>query len=228
MKPTGALLCLVALFATASRVSAALLYQLDFTSPEVGAYQPIFGHPTVQSTVGPFTDALVFHAVTSYEQIELRIGGVGPSYTIEFDVLAHGLRNSQYSFGVVLDTPEVRTVTLHGGLNSVHIFQPSPYTNADVLSFLDDQVYHFALSVDLESSAWSLAIDGRQVFTNPLDAAQLQSVRFSLLPSQGNATNAPATYVALDNVVVTSVPEPLTFSLLAAGAAAASFRRRRG
>ena len=67
--------------------SAAELYNLQFGGSDVGTYQTVFGNPTVQSSVGPFAHALVFHAVTTYDQVLLPITVAGPRYDIQYDVL---------------------------------------------------------------------------------------------------------------------------------------------
>jgi hypothetical protein len=198
------------------QVSATELYALDFSQPEVGAYQTVFGSPSVQHSVGPFTDALVFDAVTSHEQIQLQIGTVGSRYDIKYDVLVHGLSNSQYDFGLLLDTPEVRTLDFHGGLNAISVFQPYPYTLRNIAGFVDDRVYHVGVTVDLAANLWSVAIDGTQRFVNPYNAAGLQSIRFDMSPWIVGATNSPQTYAVIDNVSVAVVPEPTVFSLFLA------------
>jgi hypothetical protein len=227
MKYLCKLIFIAALAVAGGSVSATELYNLDFTPPEVGTYQTVFGDPSVQSPVGPFADALIFHAVTGYDQIELPIDTAGPRYDIQYDVLAHDLLNSQYAFTILLDTPEVRTVSFHGGLNSIYVFQPFPYTIANLADFANDQVYHFDISVDLEANLWSVAIDGTLMFANPINASSLEDIRFSMAPRIGGAVDAPGTYAALDNVLVSVVPEPSVFSLLIAAGAPALFLYRR-
>lgn len=228
MKYLCKLIFIAALAVAGGSLSATELYNLDFTPPEIGTYQTVFGDPSVQSPVRPFADALIFHAVTGYDQIELAIHTAGPRYDIQYDVLVHDLLNSQYAFSIFLDTPEVRTVSFHGGLNSIEVFQASPYTIANLADFADDQVYHFDISVDLEANLWSVAIDGTQMFANPINASSLQSIRFSMAPRIWfGAIDAPGTYAALDNVLVSVVPEPSVFSLLIAAGAPALFLYRR-
>jgi len=208
-------------------LSATELYDLDFTPNEVGTYQTVFGNPSVQSSVGPFTDALIFHAVTGYDQIELPIGTGGPSYDIQYDVLVHGLLNSQYAFSTFLDTAYATDVSFHGGQNSVEVFQSSPYTLENLADFSNDQVYHFDISVDLQANLWSVAIDGTQIFANPINASSLEDIRFSMAPWTAGAIDAPGTYAALDNVVVSVVPEPAALNLLIAAGVPALFLCRR-
>src|ERR1017187_5324634 len=139
--------------------SAALLYDLDFTPSEVGTYTVVFGSPTVSSSFGGLSTALVFHAVTSYDQIRLNLGAGSPGYQINFDVVTHGLRNSQYAFSMDLDTPQIRTLEFHGGLNSVYVFQP--YSGSGILQPLaDDSIEHVATTVDILHNLWTISVNG--------------------------------------------------------------------
>ena len=219
-------LCLVFLFVATSRLAATELYNLDFTPPEVGSYQVVFGNPTVQSSVGPFTDALVFHAVSTYDQIRLPINSDALQYNIQYDVFGHNLVNSNYIFHMTLDTPEVRSVSLHGGQNRIEVFQP--FVLANLGPFANDQVYHFEIRVDLVANLWSVLVDGTQRFSHTYDASDLQSIRFTMSPAVGGTGDAPGTYAALDNVVVTDVPEPGPFALFVIGLVLCGQRAIRG
>jgi hypothetical protein len=181
---------------------------LDFTPPEVGSYGVVFGNPTVVPTVGPLTDALVFHAVSSYEQIALGLPLNGPRYEIQYDVLTHALLNSQYAFTTLLDTPQARNMSFHGGANTIQM-----NNLGNLMEFKDDQLYHFKINLDFPANQWSVTIDGGQPFTTTIDAANLYSIRFSLAPWKVGAPDLPGTFVALDNVVVNVVPEPSNFAL---------------
>jgi hypothetical protein len=213
--------------AFAATSQAATLYNLDFTPPEVGSYTTIFGNPTVVHSVGPFTDALFFHAVTTYDQIELPLGAAAPQYDIQYDVLTHNVLNSKYGLTVTLDTPNINSFTLHGGLNKVDIYQSFPYTLAEPVSFLDDHVYHFDVSVDFAAGSWSLNMDGAQIFAGPFSGADLQDIRITMAPVYGGVSDAPDTYAAIDNVIITAVPEPSAGALVGLGLLLwlSSFRR---
>jgi hypothetical protein len=208
---------------------ATQLYNLGFTTNDFGIYQTS-GNPSVQASVGPFTDALVFHAVTfqagiGYDQIQLPFEATVSRYDIQFDVLTHNLLNSQYAFFLYLDTPQIPYVYFHGGQNRIGAFQPFPYTIANLAAFTDDHPYHFDISVDLQANLWSIAIDGTYLFDSPVNASSLDAIRFSLQPWTGGAVDAPTTFAALDNVVVSVVPEPSVFCLLiVAGVAGSSLR----
>lgn len=219
------------IWATATRqVLASEVYNLDFTSPETGNYQTVFGHPAIQSSIGPFADALIFQAVTEYEQIRLDVGNVAPQYDIQCDLMMHNLLGSQYAFSIILDYDlnqnQYQSVSFHGGLNSIQVFSPSPFGVGMIGGFSNDQVYHFGIALDFDAELWSLEIDGNHSFSSQIDGSNLQSIRFSMAPWIGGALDDPGNYAAIDNVVVTAIPEPSTLVLIAVeGLAAMVFLR---
>jgi hypothetical protein len=214
LRPLVCAIC-VGILPPASRASA--LFDLDFTAPDLGAYQMVAGTPSIQASAGVFTDALIFDAVTSGEQIRLPIGVSGPRYEIGFDVLTHNLVNSGYSFGVYFDTPTVRSVNFHGGLGNVYLYQSFPFLNLSLASLVDDAVYHIDVALDAEHSAWSVVINGNPLFSGSCDAAAFQGIRFGTSRWLGSAADAPESYVALDNVRVSVVPEPSAAALAGCG-----------
>lgn len=197
-------------FAAIPGSRAALLYDLTFSGSNTGSYFTVFGTPSVQTSVGPLTNALVFHAVKSYDQIQLPINVKAPGYDIQYDVITHGLLNSNYNFALLLDTPEVRRIDFDGGSDKISVFQPSSY--GQLINFSDDQVYHFDISVNLTTARLAITINGAQEYSAPLDATAVVSLRFSMAPNNGSAsvTDAPGTYAAIDNVIISTVPEPGT------------------
>ncbi len=235
MKPLSALLGLckipraipctaIALLSTGI-LPATEIYHLDFTDPEVGVYQIIDGDPSRQTSAGSLTDVLLFHATVGGDQIQLPVGIGGPRYELQYDLLTHGLVGSDYAFVMRLDAG-LRSLSFHGGLNSIDAYQPSPYINQTLASFSDDRIYRVGIMVDSEADLWSVAIDGVSACTNPLNGNSLQSIRFGLAPWIGGAMNAPATYAAIDNVVLTVVPEPSAAMFLMAGSLAWWWRVR--
>lgn len=209
--------CFTCVVVSAAASRSADLYNLDFTAPDVGSYQVTLGSPSVQPSVGPFTDALVFDGLPGGEQIQLPIETIAPGYNLQFDVLAHGLANSDYSFGIYLGTATAHAVRFHGGLNSVYVYQNTPFLNFSLTPFADDLAYHFDISLSAPESSWSVAINGTSLFSGPLDSTALQDIRFGISPWIGGAANAPNTYVALDNVLVSTIPEPSISALVVAG-----------
>jgi hypothetical protein len=200
-----------------------VLYDIDFSSPEhVLDQKPAtgtgikkiskinFGTPTVRATSGVMTDRPVeFDAVTSYEQFQLNISKAAPGYQIDFDVASHGLRNSQYDFGVTLDTPQVRTVDFHGGSNTTSVYQPSG-GSVGSLPFQDDQIYHVTILVDISGNSWKVYRDGTLFYSAAFGASGLQSIRFNLSPWIGGAVDGPNTKVALDNIRVVATASSAT------------------
>jgi hypothetical protein len=224
-------------------VAAEELYNLDFRNPEVGAYETLFGSPTVQSRVGSFRDALVFSATAGYEQIRLPIETAAPRINIQYDLLVHNMLQSPHTFTLQLDTDHYyHNVSLSratSGRLSGSTFAPGDPLGIRVFqSFLaplgeyvalwsDDEVYHFEISIDLETDWWSLAIDGEQVFSRAFNASSLSALRFNMGPPDLRTGSAsPATYAVLDNLVITAVPEPSTFALVGLGLAGLAFARR--
>ncbi len=209
--------CVFLALVSPEKSRAGELYNLDFTSPDLGVYQIMSGGPAVQATVGPFTHALVFNAVSGGEQIRLPIGVSAPQYELQCDVLTYNLLNSDYAFGVYLGTTAAGTVNFSGGSDSVYVYQSSPFLNLSLASLTNDSVYHLDIVLNIQNSDWSVAVNGNSLYSGPLAGSALSDIRFGLAPWIGGAANAPNTYVALDNVIVSTIPEPTVAGLAAAG-----------
>ena len=221
-----AVYCLVVSAFASNRSDATQLYDLNFTPSEVGTYSTVLGSPTVVPTFEGLSDALLFHAVTSYDQIELNLGVGAPGYQIGFDIVCHGVLNSQYDFAAYLDTPQIRSLNFHGGLNSIYVFQP--VSGSGILEpLVDDSIHHVDMTVDVLHNLWTIAVDNTPLYSNSIGAADIQDVRFSMAPWVGGATNSPDTQVAIDNVVISTIPEPAPYALVALGCLAVLFRVRK-
>jgi hypothetical protein len=219
---------LILLFATAAR--SASIYDVTFEEPvhqinslpSAGARPDRissinFGSPLVVSSMPLLTgNSLEFEGYTTYEQIELNLGDAVPGFAISFDLVTQNLLNSSYAFRLLLDTPEVRSLDFHGGLNDVRVFQPSG-PSGSLQSFSDEQKYSIAMTIDLQGNLWTISIDDVQRFQNPINATQIADLRFSLSPWIGGAADQPSVKVFLDNINVSSIPEPNAVSLLIAG-----------
>lgn len=208
------LISIAAIISVGSSVCASELYNLDFQPPEAGTYITIFGSPTIQSSVGPFDRALVFDAVAQYEQIKLPVDVTAPVYRIGFDVLVHGLQGSMYAYTVLLDMlgspyPGVRTFSFHGLFDAIEMINLGR-----VSPFSDDVAYHWEIVADFSGNRLSLTIDQAETFSTTINASALSSIRFNMGPWRSGSADAPGAYAALDNVRVTAVPEPSSFSLL--------------
>jgi hypothetical protein len=184
------------------------LYNLGFTPDNTDSYQITAGSPTVVSSFDGLTDALLFHATTTYDQIELSIGTPAPKYQVDFDVTTHDLIGSMYEFTLFLDTPEVRTASLHGGLDALEVFQPNPFTSESLQSFADDTIYHLSFLIDLSSDTWGISVDGNPVYQNTFDATELDDIRISMSPWYLNAPDDPNAVAAIGNLQVEAIPEP--------------------
>lgn len=207
------LVCSITLLASFLSSTAAfaqgVLYDLDFTMPEVGSYSVLYGTPAVVPSFGGMTDAMLFRArATNWDAITLSMEAQPSAYTIDFDVVTHGLRNSLYTFMIYLSTAETRNVFFHGGLNAIGVFQPFPYTDQGVQAFADDVPYHLTILADFPNNAWQLRVDGVPVYQNVFNAADIQQVAFALNGWHAAAVDNPNVQVALDNIRVEAIPEP--------------------
>jgi hypothetical protein len=214
-------ICFLLIVAWTPRSScAALLYDLNFTPSEVGTYSVVFGSPTVVPAFEGLSPALLFQAVTTYDQIELNLGDGAPGYQIGFDIVTHGLQNSQYAFTTFLDTPQIRSLDFSAALNSIYVYQPDS-GGGQLEPLADDTIEHVAMTVDILHNLWTISINNVPLYSNPINAADIQDIRFSMAPWIGGATNGPGTQVAIDNVVINTIPEPSTRLLVALGCIAA-------
>jgi hypothetical protein len=212
MIPRATLAGAATALAAAATMSATELYHLDFQPPEIGEYGISFGSPTVEPTVGTLEDALVFHAVKTYDQITLPVEVAAPVYHIAFNLMTHGLEDSEYAFVILLDTPQIYSIAFHGLHNAVDMINLGR-----VSPFLDDMVYHCEIVADFAADRFSLTIGGGRPNVTTIGQGPLESIHFSMAPWKYGAADDPGAYTALDNVVVTAVPEPSSASLLMSG-----------
>lgn len=200
------------------------LYQLTFDPGAPANYDVVFGAPTPVASFQGLTGALRFRGVSSYDQIRLPIHAVASAYQLDFDVVTQGLVNSKYAFTVLLDTPQVRTLSLHGGLAAFSPYQPSPYFVGASAPFADGQPYHVRIRADFAANFWDIAVNGNVLYQNLLNATELHSIRFSLAPWYNQSPTDPNVFAAIDNVVVL-VPEPSGAVLLGLALGALAVRR---
>jgi hypothetical protein len=121
-------LLLVAIAPAALRAQE--LYHLDFSPSDVGTYQVTAGSPVIQAGAGPFSNALVFNAVTTGEQILLPIEVSAPEYELQFDVLPQGLANAR------LIHPARQADPIHdGSSNQLHGLLSNPVVSGQLARF---------------------------------------------------------------------------------------------
>jgi hypothetical protein len=193
---------------------ATTLYDLDFTAPDTGTYSTVFGSPVVVSSFDGLSDALMFHAVQTIDQVRLNLGTGAPGYQIGFDVVTHGLTGSPYAFRALLDSMAPHSVALNGGFNDLEVFQSSPFTSQSLQPFADDTVYHLGITLDFAANLWTVSVNNVPSFSNPINLSDIDSIRFSLAPSISGAGNYPGTQVAIDNIMVEAIPEPSAYALV--------------
>ncbi len=214
MKRLGYLTTFTALLTLVSNpLRAEVLYDIDFTPPDVGSYLvPPSSNPTVVSSFGGFSDTMLFqmNPGSDVEDMILPWDARGTGYTVSFDVVTHGLSTSLYEFVLYSG---VGRVSLHGGLNAVEVFQSSPYTDRTVQQFTDGIPYHFTVSADFAGNLWRLSVDDVLVYSNIPWSADT-GVGFRLTSWYQGAAYDPDVQVALDNIRVEVVPEPSTGVLL--------------
>jgi hypothetical protein len=203
---------------------SAVVYNLDFEAPAhaIGGLPSVgtganrvsaipFGSPRVVNSATLLNgNSLEFEGLLSYEQISLSLPVDSPRWSISFDVVTQNLVNSQYAFTVLLDTPEVRSISFHSGVDAILPYQPA-VTLAPLQAFVDGHKYHLDIDVDFTANRWSTSVDGVQRLSAPINATDVNSVRFSMAPAAFGAVDEPNTKAFLDNVRVLDaavIPEP--------------------
>ena len=143
-------------------------------------------------------------------------------YTLEFDVYTDNLRDSDYSFTVNVDTPQVQNYDFHGA-NVIKVFNTNhsgPAVNAGIGPFTDQTLYHVRIDMDVQSEEWTIWHNGRLDYQGPffVSGSDVQSLRFSFSPWLFGADPDPTVSVAIDNIrVFTVIPEPVVSTLLCLG-----------
>ncbi len=182
-------------------------FEDPFDIPEV-----VFGNPEISSQSIGSGNTLEFEGRLSYEQIRVPLNSSNDKLFLSYNILAENILDSYYTFSVILDTPEVRTLSMHGGLNSFSVFQPSGLGGI-ILSAQDNVNYYFEHFIDFSENLWEISIDGESRFSAPINASNISSIRFSMSPwTLAENSDSPETIVLLDNLMIstTSVPEMST------------------
>ncbi|HET6408943.1 MAG TPA: choice-of-anchor tandem repeat NxxGxxAF-containing protein, partial [Chthoniobacteraceae bacterium] len=206
------------LMLTISPSWAEVLYDLTFEAPqhEVGQRPSIgngpskisgivFGSPRIVNDQ-PLLDGncLEFEGYLGYEQIHLSTPGSNGTMTVDFDIVTKNVNPSLYGFTVFLDTPEVRSLTFHGPLDFIHAFMP--FGGGMLQSFSDGQKYHVSMVADTQANSWKISINGVPRYQSPLNASSVSSIRLSMSPMYGGASDEPSAKAYVDNFKVVTVP----------------------
>jgi hypothetical protein len=198
---------------------------LDTVGDHPSGMRIYHGDPRVVASFGDLDgQALLFNPnIHAYEQVEIRLGRRQSSYRIDFDVQTQGLVGSDYMFTMLMDTPTVQNVWLHGqGYIGSHA--------GGVGTFTDNQRMHFTIDVDFISRSFVIDTGGiAPTFTgvfNP-SGSDIQDIRFALSPWKGGAEMDPTVYVGLDNIQISTIPVPGAVWLFGSALAGLGVWRRR-
>ncbi len=166
----------------------------------------------------------VFSALLANDQSVYPLDPAITEYYISYTANAQQLTGSDYAFTMFIDTPEVRSFSLHGGLNDFRVFIPFGVSDTvNILSngileqsegidnlpnFADDQDYTIEHFLDFANDSWSIHIDGVELYRSSINASSAESLRFSMAPWNGAAdSDAPETTVEVSNfTVLTNLP----------------------
>lgn len=158
----------------------------------------VFGNPQLSSTLVNNGNSLEFEARLSYEQIRIPVNSGSPTLYVRFYAKTQNLRDSNYGFSMIMDTPQVRTTSLHGGLNQIRTF---PGDN--IQGFSDGTVYLIETFIDFVANKWETKVNGQSIGISPINATSVESIRFSISPTHGSvSSNALNTKVFLDDLLI--------------------------
>ena len=197
---------------------AGVLYDLTFESPDhtlgqaptVGAGPSkvsaiTFGSPRVVNNQPLLNgNCLEFEGYTSYEQVYLNTGAASGIIQVDFDIVTANVIGSLYGFTVFLDTPEVRSLTFHGPVQQIQAF--IPFGGGMLQGFVDGRKYHVTIVADTVGNSWRVSVDGVQRYQSALSASTVSSVRLSMAPMYGMASDNPQSKAYVDNFKVVNNP----------------------
>lgn len=217
-KPSLAIISL-ALFSQFSY--SAVLYDARFASPPNIEGQSIVvdGTPQTPSRVtmgavemrsgfaGQPGNWAVFNAPScSYDQIQFNLpAGMSKAY-VSWDMFPSMLNNSDSAFNVHLDSTGygARSLSMHGGLNNIQLFNFGKSTTLANLTNL--KKYRMLARVDAASDLLEILIDGTPVYSGTFGSPDLTSVRMTLSPWKGGATQCNDAATAVSNILIYEEP----------------------
>ncbi|MFP6863079.1 RbmA family biofilm matrix protein [Pseudomonas sp.] len=221
---TKSLLAPLSLVLLSQLSHAAVLYDARFASPPNidGQSIVIDGTPHTPSRVtmgavemrsgfaGQPGNWAVFNAPgCSYDQIQFNLPtGLTKAY-VSWDMFPSMLNNSESAFNVHLDSTGygARSLSMHGGQNSIQLFN---FGKSATLSSLSNQTkYRVLARVDAASDQLEISINGNPVYSGTFGSPDLTSVRMTLSPWKGGATQCNDSAAALSNVLIYEDPSDL-------------------
>jgi len=236
-------------------VSGQVIYDISFSAPAQTAGQPVrtgsgplypsairFGSPTVQASEGSLTDQQLIldmdgnPAPFYYDQIALNLSLSRPKgLLIEFDIETHSVVGSVGAFAMLFDSPSTRAVKLLSD-GSVAIMNPNPANTYTTQrrggGFRGGGAMHLEGRIDFERDEWGASLNSSPMGASGLlGVRNVSTIRFSygMLPGPILYVDKPdQSYVAIDNIRVSVVPEPSAYgAILGSAALLGAVRRRR-
>ncbi|SEC92564.1 hypothetical protein SAMN05421553_1687 [Pseudomonas anguilliseptica] len=128
---------------------------------------------------------------------------------VSWDMFPSMLNNSESAFNVHLDSTGygARSLSMHGGQNSIQLFN---FGKSATLSSLSNQTkYRVLARVDAASDQLEISINGNPVYSGTFGSPDLTSVRMTLSPWKGGATQCNDSAAALSNVLIYEDPSDL-------------------
>lgn len=181
-----------------SNLYSDVLFFSDFET-ESGIPSVVFGQPELSNVTISEGNSLEFEAKLLYEQIRIPLNTASPMLYVSFNLMTQDLLNSDYAFTMLMDTPQVRNLSFHGGLNQIYSF-PANHTR---IPYIDNKVYFLETYVDFSRNRWEILVDGVSLGFDTINASGINSLRFSMSPWTGAAdSDAPDTKVFIDDLLI--------------------------
>ena len=224
------------LLATAANLSAAVVAHYDFNSLSSGqnagmnslspiqtiAAMPGTGSPAMLMTAGGSGGVgLQYSQVVLSDNIDLL--GAARQFEVTFDLYLSNIQMRQgetvrslEEFSILFDIPQAQRLDFGRTGNTGGIWTGTGHNGVLVGSFPFDSVIHFRAAIDLDAGTWSTWLDGINLMDSmPMVALpfirSLSSVRLNLSDDQ---VLFGASQAWVDNITLTSIPEPRSGCLL--------------
>ena len=239
----GSALAMLAMPVAEAEAQPTVLYDVDFGSPPhtVGA-EPVVGFgafprptPTLLSVLGAAeSSATVVSAFGALSDQPLVLEGDGgessnvtlelalpdaESYHVELDLIVDALPTTADDFVVFIDAPSINRLVFEP-TGDLRVFNSAIGTTQTIGTFAFDTPLSLAMDFDQLTWSWSIALNGSSLFTGPAQGPGATKIRLVLARFAPSGTNPGFRRVALDDLLVTAVPEPARALLLAAAIAA--------
>jgi hypothetical protein len=204
-------------------VTMTQLYDVDFgTPPHTVGLPPVtgtgpapratptsinFGDPTVVAGSGGLAEqpCQFGNGTTGYDQLQFAVSSLHsqgfpvdfPTYRVDVDMMARRLAGpvAWDDFSLLLDLPSVHRIDF----KIDNTIQASP--GGLIGTWMMNVPVHVSVLLDIPTQTWAIALDGAQVYTGPVTAADLRTIRVHL------TGNDVSDYAAADNFGVWGIGE---------------------